>query len=525
MYVVEPIFAANVITNLTNKMYDQAYFWLALGFLQIFLRNTAWHINFKNYGKMTASMYYPIQNQIIDKILNAKDINFKQNSKEKMINILGTDIIAVSDFANNMTIKTAEFLRVIISLVIVFGYNFAVGMILVVISVFNFFILDKLNTNIATQNKAMFDTKDKISENFSDIVSGRELSGDLDVTSSVKDKYFSRCEDYIKAKGKHKKCVSYRDNWFYVAWTFLVFLITCYLIYLLSGNKLDLTLYLIIVPYLTSILDKTNVFFNIFSDLKNANISVMRLSTILNFTEKELIEFGNNTTNDIDGEISFNDVCFTPPDTKEKGYSELKHVSFHIPKNSIAVFKGPTNCGKRMIFHILRRVIKPTNGVVLINNIDIFEYQKSVYKENIAYVTYNPFFFDDTIINNLNMVEKNIGKIVEICKLLNIHDDIMGLPVGYDTSINKNLDKISPELQFMLGLARALLTGSEIVMIYELPSSLSANEKKHIKNTLQLLKESKTFLVFTANKDLESIADLCFEMDNGKCHHKKLTHK
>ena len=521
MYVIEPIFAAKVIAALTIADYKWAAIWLTFGILQVVLRNWAWHINFKNLHKLYNSMYYPIQNRIIDKILSAKDVNFKQHSKENMINIIGNDIVTITDFSNTLTCKVAELLRVIISVIIVFTYNVPIGCVLLVICIINYFILDKLNSKLASNNKDIAETRGKIFECFTDIVEGREITRDLDVAGEIKNKYYSRCEDFKNARNRHRTWTSYRDNWFFVFWSALVYAITCYLIFMLSSGSLTLTLYLIIVPYLTSILDKMNSFFNILSDLKNTNIAVMRLNTILNFTEKELIEFGNNATNDIDGEVAFNDVSFIPTADDDSSLTPIKHINFHIKSNSVTLFHGRTGSGKRMIFYILRRVIKPTSGVALIGNINIFDYQKGVYKENVAYVTSKSYFFDDTIINNLNMVEKNIDKIINVCKSLSIHDDIMALPQGYDTPINKHIDKISPEFQFLLGLARALLTDSEIVMIYETPTGLTSNEKNHIKQTLSKLKDTRTFLIFSASRDMESIADATYEIDDGVCKLKK----
>jgi len=521
MYVVEPIFAANVVSSLTVANYKWAAIWLTFGIIQVILRNWAWHINFKNFHNLSNSMYYPIQNRIIDKILSAKDVNFKQNSKENMINIIGNDIVTISNFSEILTNKVAELLRVIISIILVFTYNIPIGCVLVVICIINYFILDKINSRLANNNKDIAETRGKIFECFTDVVEGREITSDLDVASEIKNKYYSRCEDYANSRNRYKIWTSYRDNWFFVFWSVLVYAITCYLIYMLSSGALTLTLYLIIVPYLTSILDKTNSFFNILSDLKNTNISVMRLNTILNFTEKELIEFGHNATNDIDGEVAFNDVSYIPTADDDSSLIPVKHINFHIKSNSVTLFHGRSGSGKRMIFYILRRVIKPTSGVALIGNINIFEYQKSVYKENVAYVTSKSYFFDDTIINNLNMVEKNIEKIISVCKSLSIHDDIMALPQGYDTPINKHIDKISPEFQFLLGLARALLTDSEVVMIYETPTGLTTSEKNHIKQTLEKLKDSRTFLIFSASRDMESVADATYEIDGGTCKLKK----
>lgn len=86
-HVLEPIAAAKVITGITETKYSTAMLWLFVVWAMILLRNVSWHINYWNYERLMGSSYTKISMNIYDKLVEAKDENFKHTSKEKIIKI------------------------------------------------------------------------------------------------------------------------------------------------------------------------------------------------------------------------------------------------------------------------------------------------------------------------------------------------------------------------------------------------------------------------------------------------------
>ena len=73
----------------------------------------------------------------------------------------------------------------------------------------------------------------------------------------------------------------------------------------------------------------------------------------------------------------------------------------------------------------------------------------------------------------------------------------------------------------MLSLARLLLMKNEILILYEFPNYLSAEDKREIKSILTKFHEKKTILLFSANDDISDIADSIFEVERGRVHLQK----
>ena len=145
------------------------------------------------------------------------------------------------------------------------------------------------------------------------------------------------------------------------------------------------------------------------------------------------------------------------------------------------------------------------------DNINLMDYTKKVYSSNINYIVTKPYFFDDTIMKNLKLVEKDKHRIFSICRQLKIHDYIKSLPKGYNTNVNK----LPSGKRYIIGLARTLLTKSEIIILYEFPLSLSAKEKETIMKILNHLRGSRTIIIFSASDACMSVVDRVFKIEKG----------
>jgi len=164
---------------------------------------------------------------------------------------------------------------------------------------------------------------------------------------------------------------------------------------------------------------------------------------------------------------------------------------------------------------MLRRKIKPSTGTITFDTINIYDFDKQTYISNISYTNSSPYFFNDSIINNLKYINKNIRTIKNVTRFLNIDTIIESLPKGYNTNLLKDKDLISTYLYFMIGLARSILSNSEILCIYEFPISLNRDEVNNLKNILQTYKKHHTILIFCAINPLGEIIDEQINIENG----------
>ena len=247
-----------------------------------------------------------------------------------------------------------------------------------------------------------------------------------------------------------------------------------------------------------------------------ANISALRIKTIYDIPEKDIIFFGNNITDNISGGINFSNISLS-----KDSHSLLNSFSLQIKKRDFVVFKGDRDCGKNHIFDLLKRDCVPTTGTITIDSINIFDFDAEFYKKNISYTTPTPFFFDMSILDNLKLIEKNKKEIDNGIMLFNLQPFFESLPNNLNTNLNRIEYKPSSYDLYLLGLLRCYLTKSEIIMLYEIPFDITSEETKHLIKILTKINKSKTLLIFTAQNLLDNIATKLIEIKNGELVYKK----
>ena len=100
-------------------------------------------------------------------------------------------------------------------------------------------------------------------------------------------------------------------------------------------------------------------------------------------------------------------------------------------------------------------------------------------------------------------------------KKLNIHNNITQLKDSYDSNLSKTPSLLSDKDKFLLGLARCILTNSEILIIYEFPTGLTKEEIKLLENILLSLKKKKTIILFSAHNYFNNILDKHYLINQG----------
>ena len=500
--------AARLISSLSVFDYNTAKLNLIYCLGLIFLCFILWNINYILYPKQIKHIYTNIHNNIFNKILSTDNQSFKQNSKEKMINILSTNMLSMTEFTNLLSKKFAYLFASIIMLIIIFYYSYIIGLIVLFISLLAYLFYLIVNKQLANRTNDIQNSRDVLLENFGDVVDGRNVSNDLNLVEKLKNKYISSVNNISYSYKKEHILKLFAEKWIYYFWKILVNVLTFYLITLVESNNFSLTIYLILTPYLSSTIQHLFNFLSVLTDLNLAKVSALRIKTILDMSDKDMIDFGKNTTNEIDGAITFTNVSYTQEKNSNNIFGNIKTFSLHIPKGRFTFFQGIKNCGKRAIFYMLRREIRPTTGTITFDTVNIYDFDKDTYSKNMSYVNKKPYFFNDSIINNLKYINPNTKIIKATLQELFIMEDILKLEDGLNTNIFKNRDYVSTYLLFMIGLARAILTNSEIISIYELPIGLTQREIQTIERVLKKLKKSRTILFFSATDYFSNLVDI-----------------
>ncbi len=159
---------------------------------------------------------------------------------------------------------------------------------------------------------------------------------------------------------------------------------------------------------------------------------------------------------------------------------------------------GPAGVGKSTLVSLVPRFYDPFGGRVLIDGVDVREYQLKSLRSQISMVLQPPLVFPISIKENIayGRIKPNDDEIVAAARLARIHDAIMKLPKGYNTLVGEQGATLSEGERQRITIARAILRDSPILILDEPTSSVDAETEAAIMEGLnQLMVGSTTFII------------------------------
>jgi len=216
---------------------------------------------------------------------------------------------------------------------------------------------------------------------------------------------------------------------------------------------------------------------------------------------------------DVSGEITFEDVVF--------GYKPeepvIKGVSFKIRAGEKVAIVGPTGAGKTTLVNLLMRFYDPQKGRVLIDGVDVRDVKVSSLRRNIGYVSQEPILFSGTIMDNIKFGrEVDDEKVIEVCKLIGLHEVIESLPQGYHTMIREGGKNLSVGQRQLIALARALLTNPKILVFDEAASSVDPETEHKMQTAITGILKDRTCIVIAHRLSMAKNVDRIIVMDSGR---------
>lgn len=201
----------------------------------------------------------------------------------------------------------------------------------------------------------------------------------------------------------------------------------------------------------------------------------------------------------------------------EKQLQVLQEVCMYIKKGEIVGIVGSSGCGKSTLLKLLLRFWQKNSGTIAYNSIDIDEINTNNLLDNVTMVSQETYLFNDTIENNLRIAKFNATKeeIENACKLSSIHDFILTLPDGYNTIVGAFGDNLSAGEKQRIGLARAFLLGSGLILLDEPTSNVDSINEGIILKALKQQKHKKGIILVSHRESTMAIADRIYRFEKG----------
>ena len=196
----------------------------------------------------------------------------------------------------------------------------------------------------------------------------------------------------------------------------------------------------------------------------------------------------------------------------------LDHYSLTLQSGQITGIHGASGSGKSTLLKLLMRFWDVQEGSVSVDGADVREIPTKHLRDMESYVTQETHLFHDSIANNIAIAKPGATReeIMEAAKKASIHDFIMTLPKGYDTEVGELGDTLSGGEKQRIGIARAFLHDAEMILLDEPTSNLDSLNEGIILKSLKESVEKKTVVLVSHRVSTMNVADVVYEMENGR---------
>jgi ATP-binding cassette subfamily B protein len=230
------------------------------------------------------------------------------------------------------------------------------------------------------------------------------------------------------------------------------------------------------------------------SIVQQAEASQKRINEFLNTKSSITSSDENNIT--IEGEIEFQNIEFTYPETKIKA---CKNISFSLKKGDSLAIMGDIGSGKTTILELLCRIYDPSEGEILIDNLNIKKINIKELRNSIGYVPQSTFLFSETIEKNIKFGKENVNKnelenaAVNAC----LSEDIKLFKDGYKTLLGERGVNLSGGQKQRLAIARAIIKKPKILILDDSLSAVDTETEEKILSNINRVSRDMTLVIAT----------------------------
>lgn len=213
----------------------------------------------------------------------------------------------------------------------------------------------------------------------------------------------------------------------------------------------------------------------------------------------------------IRGKFEIKNLNFTYPDNEEP---TLYDINMEILPGKITALVGLSGAGKSTLINLLDKFYRPDSGEILLDGVSLEDYDTAFLRKNIGLVLQKNHIFNGTIAENImyGNPEATHEAVIEAAKKTYIHDQIISLPQGYETSALA----LSGGQQQKIAIARMFLKNPPIIFLDEPTASLDAISTEQIKNSLDAIKKDRTVIIISHSISQIIDSDRIYVMKKGR---------
>ncbi len=246
--------------------------------------------------------------------------------------------------------------------------------------------------------------------------------------------------------------------------------------------------------------------------LSQNKASMEKISDILNRKSKIVSKKNGYNPAKVKGDIIFKNVSFS-----YNNLEVLHDINLNIPAGSSVAIMGTTGCGKSTLISLIGRYYDVTKGEILVDNVNIKDWNLETLRSYISIVFQDTFLFSDTIKNNIDFgSNKSEKELVKAVKDSCAYSFIQEMPEGFDTIIGERGLGLSGGQKQRLSISRAMIRKSPILILDDSTSALDMETEFKVLQNLKNNKTKTTTFIIAHRISGVKDADIILFMKDGK---------
>lgn len=503
--LIIPILFSAAINYITAKDTYMTIVMLVISIILVGIYRFFEGFNYVAYYKLFNKLFSFYNDEAISLTKDNSMFSLSRFSPGQYTNMVITDVDIISTFFASGVIRVIQMIEfgvIFIYFYFIDIYIFAFSLIVTIIMLM---ISLRLGNKVQKLNEKRKYQLDRVTSSAYDYFGGIKEIKSFNIFDKIYPKIEDSREDYLKANAKYNTRFNCNNHAILFVFELFRLLAVIYMGLRAIEGHADVGIVLVIYNYYQKIIDNCSIVLTLNVEYRNVNVSLQRFNKI-----REYSNHPNGTKvlekDTVKGEIEFKDVLYGFRDNPI-----LNHISFKIPENSITVFSGSNETVQVGIFDLLQRLNRQHEGTITLDGIEIKDINDTNYFSLVSSVRRQTMFFDIPIKENFTMINPDFDKVVEICKMVGLDEEIMKLDKGYDTIVDENT-QLTMSCKKLLVIVRMLLKESKVLLIDDVINVLEEKHEKRLMDVLMELKKDHTIIVVTHSKRIIDRADLVLDI-------------
>jgi ATP-binding cassette, subfamily B, multidrug efflux pump len=268
------------------------------------------------------------------------------------------------------------------------------------------------------------------------------------------------------------------------------------------------------IMYLTMLTFPVSAIGWVASTIQRAIASQKRLNEFLD-TAPAIQNNGKQVKKKVEGKVEFRNVNFIYPHT---GIEALSNFNLTIRKGEKIAVIGKTGAGKSTIAQLLLRFYDATEGKILVDDVELKDWDLLHYRAQLSYVPQEVFLFSDTVSDNISFSgeKKADHEIRAAAEKASVHKEILQFSAGYETMVGERGVTLSGGQKQRISIARAILKDPSLLLLDDCLSAVDSRTEAAILEQLNLYLKQKTAIIITHRIFSLLQFDRILVLDNGR---------